>query len=134
MITKEEILMGRDKQYPDDYTQEVSDNIDKLLKVLNVIRKAYGKPLIISSGWRPAAINSTIPGAAKRSNHVIGLACDFKDPNGEIDAWLDNNQDLLESLGAWQENSSATPNWAHIDIGVRVIKDRPGCKKRQFNP
>lgn len=133
-ISKKEVLMGRDIEYPADYTKEISDNIDKLLKVLNVIREAYGKPLIISSGWRPPSVNAKIANAAKKSLHMQGLACDFKDADGKFDEWLDNNQDLLESLGAWQESCAATPNWAHIDIGVRVIKTRPNCKKRQFNP
>ena len=34
MITKDEILMGRDKKYPEEYTKEISDNIDKLLKAI----------------------------------------------------------------------------------------------------
>lgn len=131
MITREEILMDRDKEYP--LTPELEANLEALLKAVNAIRAAYGKPLRISSGYRPGAYN-TAAGGAKRSNHMVCKAVDFRDPNGEIDKWCDENQDLLESLGLWQEHPSATKGWCHLDISVRAIKDRPGCKKRQFKP
>jgi len=67
-ISKDELLKGRDKQYPNDYTQEISDNLDKLLIPLNKIRDAYGKPMTIDSGWRPPSINGSTPGAAPIQN------------------------------------------------------------------
>jgi hypothetical protein len=131
MITRDEILMGRDKDHP--LTPELESNLSDLLIKINKIRSAYGKPLIVSSGYRPGSFN-TAAGGAKRSLHMICKAIDFKDPKGEIDAWCDANQDLLESLGMWQEHPDATKNWCHLDIGDRPIKARPGCKKRQFKP
>lgn len=131
MITREEILMGRDKEQP--LTPELESNLAALLKAVNVIRKAYGKPMIVSSGYRPGAYN-TAAGGAKKSNHMICKAVDFKDPNGDLDKWCSENQDLLESLGLWQEHPDATKGWCHLDIALRSIKDRPGCKKRQFKP
>ena len=68
MISRDEILMGRDKQAPLTGLMEV--NLRKLLQAVNKLRAAYGKPMIVSSGYRPAAINATIPGAAKKSNHM----------------------------------------------------------------
>lgn len=119
--------MGRDKQYPNDYTKEVSDNIDKLLIPLNKFRNAYGKPLQVSSGWRPPSINAATAGAAKRSNHMLGLACDFKDTDGAIDKWCMANLKLLEEFGLWLEHPDATAGWAHLQCippksGNRVFK------------
>lgn len=130
MITKAEILMNRDTQYPDDYTQEISNNIDRLLIALNKFREAYGIPLIVSSGWRPESINKKI-GGAKKSNHMIGLACDFKDPNGEIDAFAKemDKQGKLKEWGLWLENPVSTPGWCHLDI-----KNRGDRKSNIFNP
>jgi uncharacterized protein YcbK (DUF882 family) len=129
-ILKSEILMNRDKLYPDDFTQEISDNIDKLLIPLNKFRELYGKSMVVSSGWRPASVNKTIGGAPK-SNHVLGLACDFKDPEGLLDAFamqLDASGEL-KKLGLWLENPKNTPGWIHLDI-----KDRGDRKSNIFNP
>lgn len=126
-ITKEEVLMGRDKQYPADYTKEVSDNIDKLLIPLNKFRNAYGKPMSVSSGWRPPSINAATPGAAKRSNHMLGLACDFRDIDGALDKWCIENLKLLEQFGLYLEHPDSTPGWCHLQCvppksGNRVFK------------
>ena len=127
MISKQEILMGRDKQFPADYTKEVSDNIDKLLIPLNKFREAYGKAMTVSSGWRPPSINASTPGAAKRSNHMLGLACDFKDTDGSLDKWCMDNLKLLEQFGLYLEHPDSTPGWCHLQCispksGNRVFK------------
>ena len=127
MITKSEILMSRDTQYPDDYTQEVSDNIDKLLECLNKFRVIYGKPMTVSSGWRPAALNATVKNAAKKSNHILGLACDFKDLDGSLDQYCLDNLDVLESCGLYLESPDKTSGWSHLQCvpprsGSRVFK------------
>lgn len=121
--------MGRDKSHSSEYSKEISDNIDKLLIPLNKLRDAYGKPMQVSSGWRPPSLNAAVPNAAKKSNHTLGLACDFKDTDGELDKWCLNNMPLLKSLGLWLENPDNTPGWCHLDI-----KDRGPRDKNVFNP
>lgn len=111
MISKKELLMGRDK-HP-EYTQEVSDNLDKLLIALNKLRKAYGKPMIVTSGFRPSDINKAV-GGAKKSNHQLGLACDFKDTDGKIDEWCLNNLDKLAEYGLYLESPDHTKGWCHL--------------------
>lgn len=124
MITREEVLMGRDKQFPLDKQQE--DNLAKLLIALNKLRKAYGKPLIVSSGYRPAAINAQTKGAAKKSSHIMCLACDFKDIDGKIDKWCLDNLHILTECGLYLESPEHTPNWCHVQCiapksGARVF-------------
>ncbi len=126
-ITKNEVLMSRDIKYKDEYTKEISDNIDKLLIPLNKLREAYGKSMFVSSGWRPASLNATVANAAKKSNHTIGLACDFKDPNGELDKWCMDNLKKLEEFGIWLESPDSTIGWCHVQCvppksGNRVFK------------
>ena len=128
MISKDELLKGRDKQYVSDYTQEISNNLDKLLVPLNQIRTAYGKPMTVTSGWRPPAINSSTPGAAAKSKHMIGLACDISDPDGVLMKWVLQNLPLMKSLGIYMEDFRWTPNWVHFQLGV------PGSGKRIFVP
>ena len=86
--------------------------------------------MTVSSGWRPASINSAV-GGAKKSNHVMGLACDFKDPKGEIDAFAMemDKQGKLKEWGLWLEHPDATSGWCHLDI-----KDRGDRKSNIFKP
>lgn len=125
MITRQEVLMKRDKDYP--LTPELEANLVKLLECLNKFRAMYGKPMYVSSGYRPAAINATVKGAAKKSNHMICLACDFADKDGELDKWCMANLDKLEEAGLYLEDPAATPNWCHLQAvppksGKRVFK------------
>jgi hypothetical protein len=55
MISRDEILMGRDKQAPLTGPMEV--NLEKLLKAVNKFRAVWGKPMKVTSGYRPAAIS-----------------------------------------------------------------------------
>ena len=128
MISKQELLQGRDIQYSSDYTQEISDNLDKLLIPLNQVRAAYGKPMTVNSGWRPPSINTSTPGAAKKSKHMSGLAADIADPNGEVWAWVMQNLCLLKSLGIHMEDKRWTPTWVHFQLGG------PASGKRIFIP
>lgn len=128
MISKDELLKGRDKQYPNDYTQEISDNLDKLLVVMNVIRAAYGKPMTISSGWRSPSINAATTGAAKNSAHCIGLAADIVDSDGVLLAWVLDNLQLMQDNGVYLEDPRWCPNWIHF--GLR----KPNSGKRIFVP
>jgi uncharacterized protein YcbK (DUF882 family) len=123
-ISKSEILMGRIKE--EELSDELKANLEKLTAALNGVRTAYGKPMIVSSGYRSPAKNASI-GGAKKSHHMSCKACDFKDTDGSLDTWCLMNQDLLEKLGLWQEHPDATPGWVHLDIG-----ERDTTKKREY--
>lgn len=115
-ITKEELLKGRDKTYPNDYTQEVSDNLDELLPVINQVRDAYGIPMTVTSGWRPPSLNAITPGAANHSLHEQGLAVDILDTDGKLMEWVLENLQLMKDLGIYLEDFRYTPNWVHFGI------------------
>jgi len=127
-ISKNEILMGRDKTYATAYTKEISDNVDKLLIPMNIIRAAYGKPMRVTSGWRPAAVNNKTAGAAKKSNHMLGLAVDIADPDGKLWAWVLANLELMQQNGLYLEDARWTKGWVHFQCAL------PGSKKRIFIP
>lgn len=124
-ISKAEILMGRDVKYPLD--QEQLDNLNKLLVAVNKFRTYYGKPMTVSSGYRPAEINAKVKGAAKKSNHMKCLAVDFRDSDGAIDKFCMDNLHILEDCGLYLEHPEATPGWCHLQCvpprsGNRVFK------------
>lgn len=125
MISRAEVLMGRDAFHPLDTTLEA--NLTKLLDTLNKLRKAYGRPMIVSSGYRPAPYNKAAGGAV-RSNHMVCLACDFRDPDGALDAWCLSNLNVLEECGLWLEHPDATPGWCHL----QAVPPRSG--RRVFRP
>lgn len=116
MLSKDELLMGRDKQYPQAYTQQISDNLDKLLVVMNQVRMAYNIPMTVNSGWRPPQINEATSNAAQGSNHLWGLACDIADADGSLWKWVLSNLKLMQQLGLYFEDKRWTPTWVHFQI------------------
>lgn len=116
-ISKDELLMGRDKKYAIEYTQEISDNLDKLLVVMNQVREAYGKAMVVTSGWRPPEINAHTPGAAMHSKHQIGLAVDISDPVGDVRRYVLANLSMMKDLGLYMEDFNWCPGWVHLQLG-----------------
>lgn len=124
MITRDEVLMGRDEKF--SLSEEQETNLTHLLECLNKFRAIYGKPMIVSSGYRPAAINAKVEGAAPKSNHIMCLACDFKDLDGSLDEWCLDNLHVLTDCGLYLESPMHTPNWCHLQAispksGARVF-------------
>lgn len=117
MISKDEMLQGRDVQYASDYTQEISDNLDKFLLLINQVRSAWAKPMYVNSGWRPPSINASTPGAAAHSKHMDGLAIDISDVDGSLWAWVLQNLELMKQLGLYMEDRRWTPTWVHFGFG-----------------
>jgi hypothetical protein len=125
MISKDELLKSRDIQYSNDYTQEISDNLDRFLIVANKIRDAYGKPMTVNSGWRPPSINAATAGAATHSLHMQGLAMDISDPDNSLMNWVLQNLDLMKKLGVFIEDfrwcgfgDTGPRNWVHFGLGA----------------
>ncbi len=110
-ISRDEVLMGRDKAYP--LTQDLEENLDTLLRALNKFRALYGKPMVVSSGYRPGPFNAAAHGAA-HSNHMVCMACDFHDSDGSFAAWCLRNLNLLEEAGVWLEDPRYTHGWVHL--------------------
>lgn len=84
-------------------------------KVLEPVRAHFGKPIVISSGYRSPAVNKAVGGAAS-SQHVKGEAADFEIPgvsNVEVARWmmakLNYDQLILEFYTPGQPNSG----WVH---------------------
>lgn len=111
LLTRDDILMGRDKQFP--LTPELQANLGHLLANLNKFAVRYNKKLVVTSGYRPAGYN-TAAGGAVHSNHMVCLACDFHDPDGAIDAFSEANLQVLADCGLYLEDPAHTPGWCHL--------------------
>lgn len=127
MITKDEILMGREISSPLNEEQEA--NLEKLLVAVNKLRKLYGKPMFVTSGYRPVAINAKI-GGGKKSAHLTCEAVDFADKDRSLTNFC--SDDILEECGLWMESPDVATTWCHLMI--REPKSRWNGRKRVFNP
>lgn len=134
MISKDELLKGRDKQFPNDYTDEISTNLDLMVEAMNQIRTAWGKPMTVDSGWRSPSINASTPGAAAHSKHMLGLACDIADPDGSLMNWVLENLQLMKDLGVYMEHFCWTPSWVHFQLGSPTSGHRIFIPNSTRNP
>ena len=134
-ITLEQYLMGREKTYASELSQDIINNINELLDKVNcLLFELKVEKVSVSSGWRPAAVNAATAGSAKKSLHMTGKAVDILDSSDQQLAHLVlSKPELLKTYGLWVEDPASTKgkntNWVHLDIGTR--SDRP---LRMFKP
>ena len=127
MISLSEYFMGRDRQYGGELTDELRANAQITVDRVNQLLMTFGEYRTVNSGWRPAAVNAAVPGAASRSKHTTCQACDLNDDDGSLDQWCLENPEILEGIGLWQESPESTPRWTHLQTvqpksGNRVFK------------
>ena len=126
MISMEELLMGRAKFQ--ELSEELQVNGKNLLDKLNQVRTLYGKPMYVNSGYRRQSDNDATANASKASKHMLLLACDFRDNDGELRKWCLEHLQQLKDIGIYLEDFRWTPNWVHMQIVA------PGSGKRIFIP
>lgn len=115
-------------EYPT--SNETRINLAELLKRINAVRKAYGKPMIITSGLRSPEDQKKLIAAgrstATKSNHLTGCAVDILDTDKQLWQWCKDNTELLTDIGLWMEERQGP--WQHFQTVP------PKSKKRWFNP
>ncbi len=136
MITAEMFWMGRDVEYANELTPDLLNNATDLLERVNRLLGIYyslnpGAKRIekVTSGWRPAAINSGVPGAAKGSNHMKCLAVDLDD-DGPFDRWCFEHPEYLAECSLWLEHPGWTDGWCHL----QSVPPKSGEHVRVFIP
>lgn len=91
-------------------SQEVLDNLDYTMDRLDEIREGWGKPIVITSGYRCKELNEKV-GGKPTSQHLRGEAVDIKWDEALFDYILKNHKfDQLIS-----ERSKRT-RWIHISF------------------
>lgn len=130
MISYKELLSGH---ILNDVPLEHQHNLEELLSKINRVRTAWGKPMIVTSGYRSMqdhlriysklgiADKSKIP---MNSKHLIGAAVDISDPDGKLYEWCVKNEALLVDIGLWMEEKD-TQKRVHFQI-------RPPASGRRF--
>ena len=95
-------------------TCDATDNLDMLVtRVLDNLRDGWGRPIIVTSGYRCKQLNAAV-GGARNSQHLKGQAADivsgdFEAFRGFVRRWCKDNefdQCIFEHSGGRQ--------WIHI--------------------
>ena len=136
VITLPDYWMGRDSRYRGELSLVIQSNAQELVSRVNALTalmvgvdfELAQNGSLVTSGWRPEAVNAVTPGAAPKSKHMLGQAIDLYDPDGDIDEWCMANQQMLETFGLWLEHPSATKGWCHLQSVP------PKSLKRVFYP
>lgn len=117
-------------------TPEIDANLQLLLAAINVVRNAYGIPMIVTSGLRSQAFQDDLIAQGKsnapKSKHLTGQAVDIQDLDGRLWAWCMANMPVLQSAcqpaGLFLEDKQSTPTWVHFQT------EAPKSNKRIFIP
>lgn len=97
---------------------EIINNLNHTLQRLNTIREGYGKPIIISSGYRCPELNKLV-GGAKDSKHLTGLAVDLKWDKDLVEYIIDNC-----SFDKLIREKSGNVKWIHIQFRKDISTER----------
>lgn len=97
-------------------TFEVVDNLTRLcLLVLDTAREMFGKPIIITSGYRSERVNKSV-GGVSTSQHLQGLACDIVVHDmDKLFNILKHNPHIDQLL----YESNGKSKWLHVSIAKR---------------
>jgi hypothetical protein len=106
----------------DSLSNELKANAKALAENLQAIRAYVGKPIIITSGYRPAAKNATV-GGSKTSQHLHGEAWDFvvkgftaKDLDELFNALVDGSVKLPHPCSQAIRETKGNSEWIHLGI------------------
>ena len=96
-------------------TAHVENLIHLAETVLQPVRDHFGKPVVISSGYRSPALCEAI-GSSSKSQHARGEAADFEImgvDNMQLAMWINKNTDFDQLILEFYEPGDPTSGWVH---------------------
>lgn len=109
--------LGIDNTIPESAKGAIEQLVDK---VLDPLRESWGRPLVVTSGYRCPKLNSAV-GGSKTSHHVKGMAADINTGNK-----ADNKRlyDLVIALNLpfTQLINENDYSWVHISYDPNNVK------------
>ena len=99
-----------------------ASNLQKVCeKILEPVRRHYGKPVRINSGYRGPALNAAVGGSSK-SQHCNGEAVDFEIDglaNPELAKWVSENCDFDQIiLEFYDPKEGPNSGWVHASYSA----------------
>ena len=92
------------------------------VEVLQPIRDAWNKPIVVSSGYRCPKLNTSV-GGSKTSQHLKGQAADIKASNpadnGKLFALIKkliNEKKINVGQLIWEYGSKTCPKFVHVSL------------------
>ena len=101
-------------------SEDVKKNIELLVeKILDPLREKFGKPIIVTSGYRCKELNKAVGGAAK-SQHMSGEAADIRTVEDSKRANKELFNLIIElGLPFDQLINEHDYDWVHVSYGKR---------------
>ena len=99
-------------------TAEINNLIHLAEAVLQPVREHFGKPVMISSGYRSPELCEAI-GSSSKSQHAKGEAADFEIPgvdNKELATWIKENCDYDQLILEFYNEGDPNSGWVHCSI------------------
>ena len=96
-------------------TEHVENLIHLAESVLQPVRDHFGKPVMISSGYRSPELCEAI-GSSTKSQHARGEAADFEIPgvdNMQLATWINKNTDFDQLILEFYEPGDPNSGWVH---------------------
>lgn len=124
MISFNEMLHGH---MINDVPDNVQHAMEDFLVKINKLRDAWGKPMIVTSGYRDAADQARINPKVTQSKHMTGHAIDILDTDASLWQWVNNDglQCLVDN-GLYCEERQGV--WVHFQ------DQAPVSGRRFFEP
>lgn len=100
---------------------ELWSNCIPTLHLADAIRKAWGAPVQVLSGYRPPKYNAGV-GGAKNSQHLWFRAFDLRPANGKVAEFRKVVQGVVKQWRAEgnQVGLGLYPSFLHIDVGFKT--------------
>lgn len=103
----------KDGSHSSWYHKHGMDVNPQLVELMNKIREQFGRPIVVTSGYRSEAHNEAV-GGVKNSLHVLGQACDFKPLHKDME-YLNELQWIALKLNP-NGGVGLYDGWCHVDI------------------